>query len=110
MCAAAQSRFWDVHDRLFASQEEWSLSPDPVSRFRQLVSDAGVDTVAWNQCLLDDVMVPLIDADRARGQVSGVDQTPYFFVGSQKVGGVISAKILRPMLDSAIALAGGATR
>jgi predicted DsbA family dithiol-disulfide isomerase len=80
--------------------------PDPVPAFRQLVSEAGVDTVAWNQCLIDDVMLPLIDADQDRGRAGGVDQTPYFFVGSQKVGGAIPANILRPMLDSAIAQAG----
>jgi protein-disulfide isomerase len=84
--------------------------PDPVPLFRGLVSAAGVDTVAWNQCLVDDVMVPLIDADRARGQAGGVNQTPYFFVGSQKVGGAIPAARLRPMLDAAIAQAGGVTR
>jgi protein-disulfide isomerase len=110
MCAAAQGKFWDVHDRLFAKQEEWAPMPDPVVAFRQLVSDAGADTTAWNQCLADDVMVPLIDADRARGQAGGVDQTPYFFVGSQKVGGAIPADKLRPILDAAIAQAGGAAR
>lgn len=110
MCAAAQGKFWNVHDRLFAKQEEWSVAPDPVPQFRQLVSEAGVDTVAWNQCLVDDVMVPLINADQQRGRAGGVDQTPYFFVGTQKVGGAIPAKQLRPLLDAAIAQAGGSPR
>jgi protein-disulfide isomerase len=108
MCAAAQGKFWNAHDRIFARQEEWALTPDPVPQFRQLVSDAGVDTVAWNQCLVDDVMLPLIDADRARGQAGGVNQTPYFFVGSQKVGWAIPAAAA-PILDAAIAQASGAT-
>jgi len=106
MCSAAQGKFWDVHDRLFAKQAEWALMPDPVPAFRQLVGEAGVDTVAWNQCLVDDVMVPLIDADQDRGRAGGVDQTPYFFIGSQKVGGAIPAKELRPLLDAAIGQAG----
>jgi protein-disulfide isomerase len=110
MCAAAQGRFWGMHDRLFAKQEEWSAMPDPTAAFRKLAADAGLDTTAWNQCLLDDVMVPLVDADRARGQAGGVNQTPYFFIGSQKVGGAIPAARLRPMLDAAIAQAGGAAR
>lgn len=110
MCAAAQGKFWNVHDRLFATQQDWAASPDPVPQFRQLAANAGVDTVAWNQCLADDVMLPLIDADQDRGRAGGVDQTPYFFVGSQKVGGAIPAKQLRPLLDSAIAQAGGADR
>jgi protein-disulfide isomerase len=108
MCAAAQGKFWDIHDRLFEKQEEWAPATDPVPRFRQLATLAGVDTVAWNQCLIDEVMVPLVAADRARGEAGGVNQTPYFFVGSQKVGGAIPASRLRPMLDAAIAQAGGA--
>jgi protein-disulfide isomerase len=110
MCAAAQGRFWPVHDRLFASQDEWAATLDPVPLFRQLAMGSGVDTVAWNQCLTDDVMVPLVNGDRARGEANGVDQTPYFFIGSQKVGGAIPAGRLRPILDAAIAQAGGTTR
>lgn len=110
MCAAAQGKFWGIHDRLFARQEEWASTADPVPLFRQLALESGADTVAWNGCLADDVMVPLVNADRARGAAGGVDQTPYFFIGSQKVGGVIPASRLRPILDSAIARAGGSTR
>lgn len=110
MCAAAQGKFWGMQDRMFEKQEEWSGLPDPVGHFRQLAVAAGVDTTAWNQCLIDDVMVPLVDADQARGRAGGVDQTPYFFVGSQKVGGAITAARLRPMLDAAIAAAGGTAR
>jgi protein-disulfide isomerase len=107
MCAAAQGKFWNVHDRIFAKQDEWAATPDPVPAFRQIVTDAGIDTVAWNKCLVDDVMIPLIDADQARGRAGGVDQTPYFFIGSQKVGGAIPANRMRPMLDAAISQAGG---
>ncbi len=112
MCAAAQGgqKFWGMHDRLFAKQEEWAPVPDPVPQFRQLAIEAGVDTAAWNKCLIDDVMVPVVEADRERGRAGGVNQTPYFFVGDQKVGGAIPANRLRPMLDAAIAQAGGAAR
>ena len=106
MCAAAQGKFWGVHDRIFATQNEWAQSADPVPFFRQIVTEAGADTAAWNQCLVDDAMVPLIDGDLARGRAGGVDQTPYFFVGERKVGGAIPANRLRPLLDSALAQAG----
>ena len=112
MCAAAQGggKFWGMHDRLFAKQTEWAAQPDPIPQFRMLAVESGVDTVAWNQCLADDVMVPVVEADHARGQAGGVNQTPYFFVGARKVGGAVPASVLRPMLDSAIAAAGGTNR
>ena len=110
MCAAAQGKFWGMHDRLFAKQSDWAAQPDPVPQFRMLAIESGVDTVAWNQCLADDVMVPVVEADHARGQAGGVNQTPFFFIGSQKVPGAIPANRLRPILDAAIAQAGGTTR
>lgn len=106
MCAAAQGKFWGVHDRLFAGQSEWAPLPDAVPNFRRIVAEAGVDTTAWNQCLVDDVMLPLVDADQARGRAGGVTQTPYFLVGKRKVGGAIPARYLRPLLDSALVEAG----
>lgn len=106
MCAAAQGRFWGIHDRLFATQGEWARLPDPIPTYRRLAVESGVDTVAWNQCLADDVLLPLVAADRARGQASGVDQTPYFFIGDRKVGGAVPARFMRRMIDSALAQAG----
>lgn len=107
MCAAAQSKFWPVHDGIFATQAEWANAADPVPHFRRIVAAAGVDTTAWNQCLSDDVMLPLIEGDRDRGNASGVNQTPTFFVGTQVVSGAVPASQLRPLLDSAVARAGG---
>jgi len=106
MCAAAQGKFWGIHDRLFASQGEWGAAEDPMPVFRRLATEAGVETGAWDKCLTDDVMVPIVAGDRARGEAGGVDQTPFFFVGDRKVGGAVPASFLRTMLDSALLLAG----
>ena len=110
MCAAAQGRFWEMHDRIFATQDTWAAMPDPVAHFRTLAAQASVDTADWNACLADNVMVPMIDGDYQRGMTGGVTQTPTFFVGSQVIGGAIPARELRPLLDSAIARAGGGSR
>jgi protein-disulfide isomerase len=110
LCAAAQGKFWGMHDRLFATQNEWSPTVDPTPIFQRLASESGADVAAWNQCLADDVMVPMVDGDRARGVSGGANQTPYFFVGSRRVGGAIPPRILRPLLDSALAEISRVTR
>ena len=110
LCSAAQGKFWAMHDKLFAAQTEWAASADPTPVFRRLAAESGVDTVAWNQCLADDVMVAMVAGDRARGQAGGVDQTPFFFIGDRKVGGAVPASFMRKMLDSALAQAGGTSR
>jgi protein-disulfide isomerase len=110
MCGAAQGKFWGIHDALFESQEAWSPMPDPLPHFRQLAQRSGIDTTAWNQCMTEDVLLPLIDGDQARARSGGVNQTPYFFIGSQKIPGNIPANRLRPLLDAALAQAGGVSR
>ena len=106
MCAAAQGKFWGVHDKIFETQTQWAMPGDPIPFFRQIATEAGLDTASWNKCLAEDVVVPLIDGDQARGRAGGVDQTPYFFIGERKVGGAIPANRLRPLIDSALAQAG----
>ena len=110
MCAAAQGKFWEMHDRIFATQETWAVLPDPVAHFRTLAGEVGVDSAAWDACLADNVMIPMIDGDYQRGMTGGVNQTPTFFIGSQVVGGAIPARELRPLLDAAVSRAGGDSR
>ena len=110
MCAAAQGKFWPMQEKLFATQSEWAAAPDPTAIYQRLASEAAVDSAAWNQCLTDNVTMPLVEADESRARAGGADQTPYFFVGNQKVGGAIPASRLRTMLDAAIAQAGDTTR
>lgn len=110
MCAAAQGKFWTMHDRIFATQAAWSVMPDPVAHFRGLASEVGVDGAAWDACLAEDVMLPMIEGDYQRGNSAGVNQTPSFFVGSQVISGAVPTAQLRPILDAAIARAGGTPR
>ena len=109
-CAAAQGKFWGIHDRLFATQGEWAAMADPNAAFGKLAAESGVDMSAWNQCLADHVMLPMIEGDQSRGRTNGVDQTPYFFIGERKVGGAVPASFMRKLLDSALAQAGGPNR
>ena len=106
MCAAAQGKFWGIHDRLFATQNEWSPLADPAPVFSRLANESGVEMTAWNTCVADGVMAPVVAGDRTRGETGGVDQTPYFFIGDRKVGGAVPAAFMRAMLDSALMKAG----
>jgi protein-disulfide isomerase len=110
MCAAAQGKFWGIHDRLFASQNEWAALADPGPVFSRLASESGVEMDAWNRCVADGVMAPLVAGDRTRGENGGVDQTPYFFIGDRRVGGAVPASFMRALLDSALMKAGAPPR
>jgi protein-disulfide isomerase len=87
MCASVQSRFWPMHDTLFASQTAWEVLPDPRPKFDSITKALGVDMPQWRACMAEHATVALIDADRDRARQAGVNSTPTFFVGSQILAG-----------------------
>jgi protein-disulfide isomerase len=106
MCAAAQDKFWQMHDSLFASQDKWAPLPNPASALEQIAVSVGVDATALRSCVSAHKMLPLIEADREKAQRAGVRATPSFFIGSQLLEGVQPVENLRKALDAALASAG----
>jgi NhaA family Na+:H+ antiporter len=75
--AAAQGRFWEMHDRLFEHQNELSD--------RQLRGHAeaiGLDLERFERDLTDPTIGRRVDEDYASGARSGVPSTPRFFVNN----------------------------
>jgi protein-disulfide isomerase len=87
MCAAAQDKFWPLHDSLFTRQQRWSELPNALPMFDSLAMRVGVQMPAWRKCVSSHAMMELIKADRDRGASAGVQSTPTFFIGTQRVAG-----------------------
>jgi protein-disulfide isomerase len=99
LCAGAvASRFWPLHDRLFQSHAEWSASPAPAQLMARYARDAGVPMEAWQACVDEDRVAPLILQDVIFG--SRVTGTPTFVVNNQQtVVGVKTFAEWREILD-----------
>lgn len=83
MCAGAQGRFWQMHDRLFATQREWSGQPDAVARFERLAQEVGVDVAAYRDCTANDRTATLIVADAMQAAEARINGTPTFILNSR---------------------------
>ncbi len=106
MCASIQNKFWPMHQTLFATQHNWEVLPNPAAYFDSLAVKAGVNADEWRSCVRTHAARPIIDADRYRLRASGVQSTPTFFVGSQRLEGVQPLAVMRKVLDDALAKAG----
>lgn len=85
-CSGDQGRFWEYHDRLFATQQSWSFSPDmPTSHFMQIAADVGIDTGAFESCLRSDQHAEVVTANRLLGDQLGVSGTPTVFLNGRQV-------------------------
>ncbi|MEX0907981.1 MAG: thioredoxin domain-containing protein, partial [Gemmatimonadota bacterium] len=100
LCAGAVSgRFWAMHDRLFAAGIEWSAAANPGPSFTLYAQQAGVAMEAYQTCVAQDRMAPLILQDVIFG--SRVTGTPTFLVNNAKtIVGVKSFEEWREILDA----------
>ena len=81
MCAAAQNKFWEMHDGLFDTQERWAAMPNASGVFDSVARAKGVDVATMRQCIERGSMRALIQANAERAQESGVEATPSFIIG-----------------------------
>jgi protein-disulfide isomerase len=108
MCAAAQDKFWEMHDALFTTQKSWEGLPSPQKMFDSLAVAQGVDLPAFQKCVSSHLTKPMIEADIDRATKQGVESTPTFLIGGMMVTGAQPLANFRRAIDSALVLAAGA--
>jgi protein-disulfide isomerase len=87
-CAAEQGKFWEMHDRLFANQQQ--LEPAQLTEHAKAV---GLDASKFQQCLDGSKYVAEIRRDIAEGGKAGVTGTPTTLIGLTQPNGKV--KILK---------------
>jgi protein-disulfide isomerase len=107
MCASVQGKFWELHESLFSTQENWAGQANPVATFDSLALAAGADGPKWRSCMSSHATIPLIDADHDRSASNGVKSTPTFYIGDRKLEGAFPADSFRVTIDRQLAKARG---
>jgi protein-disulfide isomerase len=110
MCAAAQDKFWPMHDVLFTTQKRWEGLPAPQQMFDSLAAAQGVDMPTYGKCMSEHLTKPLIEADIDRATRQGVESTPTFLIGGMMVTGAQPLANFRQAIDSVLTIASGAKR
>lgn len=103
MCASAQGKFWAYHSALFSNQTAWAKGGDQSPYFDSVAASLGLDAARFRTCTRSHVMRALIEADHDRMAQRGVQSTPSFFVGSQRIDGAEPVQLFRQVLDKALA-------
>lgn len=83
--AGVQGKFWEMHDKLFDTQSQWSGMADATPFFMDLVKQLGLDENKIKQVMDDNATKAKIQADIAEGNSLGVNSTPTFFVNGRKL-------------------------
>jgi protein-disulfide isomerase len=96
-CAGEQGKYWEMHDRLFATQKEL----EPWTPHAQAV---GLDVPAFDACVASDKHDAAIRRDVAEAQKLGITGTPAFLIGrtdpkSSKLTILAAIRGARPFAD-----------
>lgn len=83
--AATQGKFWEIHDKLFATQDEWSNLSDPSDYFANLGVGFLLDKAKIKEAIAKGIYDQLINDDLAEGKRVGVDATPSFYINGKKI-------------------------
>jgi protein-disulfide isomerase len=76
-CAAEQGKYWPMHDRLFAVEEDQLTA----AHIRELALSLGVDATRYDACLAAAQTGAQIDASSKAANAIGLTGTPSFVLG-----------------------------
>jgi len=102
-CAGDQNKFWEMHDRLFATQDQWNTqaTDNPKPFFEKYASDIGLNVKLWEECYDARKHEGRILANVNEGERRQVGSTPTFIVGTKLYPGSLPYDVLKAIVDSA---------
>ena len=77
--AAAQGKFWEMHDRLF--ERQFALDDENLIEYAE---DLALDVARFRRDLAGHVYEPRVREDFRSGVASGVNGTPTFFINGRR--------------------------
>ncbi|MDO8626130.1 MAG: thioredoxin domain-containing protein [Candidatus Magasanikbacteria bacterium] len=83
--AARQGKFWEMHDKLFATQQAWSNSNNARAMFTGFAQELGLNMDRFNKDLTSAEVKSTVLAQLRGGEASGVNSTPSFFLNGRKL-------------------------
>jgi protein-disulfide isomerase len=95
LCAAAQGKFWEMHDWLFAHKDQ--INRDAMV---EQVKTMGMDPEAFGSCLDANTFSARIDADSKEARSFGITGTPGFLINGIAVRGAQPLEEFERIIDS----------
>lgn len=101
-CAGDQNKFWEMHDRLFATQDQWNTqaTDNPKPFFAKYAADIGLNAQLWEACYDSRKHQGRILANINEGERRQVGVTPTFIVGNKLYTGALPYDALKAIVDS----------
>lgn len=83
--AAQQGKFWEMYDKLFNNQQDWSDSKNPREHFDNYAKQIGLDTEKFKTDFASSRTNDAINADISAAEKVGAQSTPTFVLDGKKI-------------------------
>ena len=103
-CMADQGKFWEIHDRLFETQNEWAGRSGAEKRFRSYAREVGADVDQYDACMGEGRFRGRIQASIEGGVSLGVGSTPSYLIGDRLYGSLTYDE-MKALVDSLASIA-----
>jgi predicted DsbA family dithiol-disulfide isomerase len=98
-CASEQSKFWQYHDALFATNDLTNESLDKIAR------DIGLNLSLFQKCLSADSSAAAIRANLREASQLGINSTPTFVINGRVIRGAADLSVFTLIFDSELSSA-----
>lgn len=97
--AAAQGKFKEYHDLLYAKQTEWSPSNDAAGLFKKYAQELSLDSKRFDEELDSRKYKDIVTTAYTRGSQLNVSATPTFFLNGKRIEGGMSLEDWKKTID-----------
>lgn len=100
-CANEQQTFWEYHDKLFATQDEWSnlTNTEAQNTFVTYASELGLNTDQFSSCLTTGKYADKVAKDTQAAQDAQVSATPTAYINGQQVVGALPFSAFQTIIE-----------
>ncbi|MBI3548660.1 MAG: thioredoxin domain-containing protein [Elusimicrobia bacterium] len=86
-CAGKQGKFWEMFDKLYDNQPEWTQTDKAADVINGYAYAAKVDRAAYDQCVKGGEGERLVKEDMKDVSLHFINSTPTFFINGKRFGG-----------------------
>ncbi|HYM15041.1 MAG TPA: DsbA family protein [Dehalococcoidia bacterium] len=104
--ARDQGKFWQYHDALFNAQGVENSGAFSYANLVKLAQQVGLDVPLFEKTLTSNTHLAAIQQERDAASAAGVNSTPTFFIGGQKIVGLQPYATFQAAIDAALKKAG----
>lgn len=101
--AGLQGKYWEMHEKMYATQGDWSNLSDPTLIFVGYAQGFGLNVDQFTADLKLPAIINKVKSDFNDGNTIGITETPTFYLNGKKITLSGSYDQLKSFIESALA-------